>query len=404
MRSLRGNGTTVLHGGAAGHASLPDTTLPSIMRVPLTIHRFAGIQDVRQAVQRHPGELLQVLHRDSSHHIVQLGSSRYRFELVECRPGRWEGALVEVPFRHMTWRQQWLAIVRTLRRMLPCGSVRVARVRHTVGHFTRPEERAGLVPEQGFLPGDDRLAWLHEVCRTLRASPNPNTDLPASLDFRDAVVSDEDLKLVDKQLRGLPEALPRDQLELILEPLCSLALAPDTPARSRRDKMVASLCDRFARAHGFDMDTARRIVQLTAGLSAGSAFQQWLEKGATQLADALVAAVNPGAMERPTTPLPDVDPNTVNGLNLIGRHLKDLAAVLPGLPTSAVRPMLRCMGNIAALPDGDRVSQIELLALVARAHALTTERRAAGAQAPDAPRKPARVWGKKADMPVNAHH
>lgn len=402
MRSLHGSGTTA--STAVLRAMPPARHQPAIMRVPLTIHRFAGIQDVRQAVQRHPGELLQVLHRDSPHHIVQLGSNRYRFELVECRPGRWEGTLVEVPFRHMTSRQQLLAIVRALCRLLPCGSVRAARIRHTVGHFTQPGERAGLVPEQGFLPRDDRLVWLYELCRTLRASPNPNVDLPASLDFHDAAASDEDLKLIGKQLCDLPDALSRDQLELILEPLCSLPLAIDTPARARRDDMVAALCDKFARTHGFDMATARRIVQLTAGLCGGPMFQQWLENGATQLADGLVAAVNPNAMERPTTPLPEADPNTMNGLNVISRHLKDLAAVLPGLPPSAVSPILRCMGNIAALPDGDRVSQIELLNIVARAHALATERRAGGVQAPEAPHKPARVWGKRGDMPVNAHY
>ncbi|WP_422647764.1 hypothetical protein OJJOAM_001790 [Cupriavidus sp. H18C1] len=373
------------------------------MRVPLTIHRFAGIRDVRQAVQRRPGELLQALHRDSSHHIVQLGSNRYRFELVEGRSGRWEGALVEVPFRHMTWRQQLLAIVRTLCRLLPCGSVRAARVRHTVGHFTQPGERAGLVPELGFVPADDRLAWLYHVCRTLRTSPNPNVDMPASLDFRDAAVSDEDLKLIDKQLCGLPDVLSLDQLELILEPLCSLALARGTPARTRRDGMVASLCDKFAGTHRFDMATAKRIVQLSRGLCAGPAFQRWLEDGATQLADAVVAAVNPSAMSRPATPLADADANTLNGFNLISRHLKDLAAILPGLPPAAVSPMLRCMADIADLPDGDRVSRIELTAIVARAHALALERHRASDEAPDAPRKPARVWGKRADMPIRAH-
>lgn len=373
------------------------------MRVPLTIHRFASIQDIRHAVQRHPGELLQALHRDSSHHIVQLGRNRYRFELVVRQPGRWEGSLVEVPFRHMTWRQQLHAIVRTLCRLLPCGSVRAARIRQTVGHFTQPDERTGLVPEQGFLPADDRLAWLHELCRTFRDCPNPDVDVPASLDFRDAAVSDEDWKLIDKQLCSLPDALSRDQLELILEPLCSLALPSDTPARTRRDDMVASLCDKFAKTHDFDMATARRIVQLTGGLCAGPAFQQWLERGATQLADGLVAAVNPGAMERPATPLADAEPNSVNGFNLISRHLKDLAAILPGLPPLAVRPMLRCMGDIAAIPDGDRIGQIELGSIVARAHALATGPRAAGTEAADAPRKPGRVWGRRADMPVTSH-
>ncbi len=374
------------------------------MRVPPTIHRFASVQDVRQAVQRHPGELLQRLHRDGSHHIVQLGRNRFRFELIQCRPGRWEGTLVEVPFRHMTWRQQLLAIVRTLCRVLPCGSVRAARIRHTVGHFTQSEGRAELVPEQGLLPGDDRLAWLYELCRTFCAGPNPNVDLPASLDFREAAASVEDLKLVNKQLCGLPDALSLDQLELLVEPLCSLPLARDTPARTRRDEMVASLCDKFAKTHAFDMAPASRIVKLTAGLSTGPAFQQWLENGAMQLADGLVAAVNPGAVERPATPLPDADPNTVNGFNVISRRLKDLAAVLPALPRPAVWRMLRRMSDIAALPDGDRVSQIELQTIVARAQALAVRPRAVEAEAPGAPRKSARVWGRRADMPVSTHH
>ena len=400
MCSRHGNSTT------AATAVLrpclpPNTSLPSIMRVPLTIHRFASIQDVRQAVQRHPGELLQHLHRDGSHHIVQLGLNRYRFELIECKSGRWEGTLVEVPFRHMTCRQQLIAIVRTLCRVLPCGSVRAARIRHTVGHFTPSEGQGRLVPEQGFLPGDDRLAWLYGLCQAFRGSPNPNLDLPASLDFRDAAVSDEDLKLVNKQLCGLPDALSLDQLELILEPLCSLPLARDTPARARRDEMVASLCGKFAKAHAFDMAPARRIVQLTAGLSRGPAFQRWLEDGATRLANGLVAAVNPGAMDQPAAPLPGADANTVNGFNLINRHLKDLAALLPGLPPAALRHTLRCMAHIAALPDGDRVSQIEWQTIVARARAQAT----AGAEAADTPRKPRQgAWGRKADAPINSHH
>lgn len=374
------------------------------MRAPLTIHRFAGLQGVQQAVQRHPGDLLQNLYRDGTRHIVQLGRNRYRFELTECQRGRWEGTLVEVPFRHMTWPQQLLAIVRTLCRLVPCGSVRAPRIRHTVGHFIRPEGAAGLVPEQGFVPGDDRLAWLFQLCQAFGASPNPDVDLPASLNFRDASASDEELKLIDQQLCGLPDALSREQLELILEPLCSLTLPADAPARARRDEMVASLCGKFAQAHGFDMATARRIVQLTAGVSTGPAFQQWLRNGATKLSDGLIAAVNPGAMERPTAPLPDADPNTVQGFNLISGHLKDLAAILPGLSPRAVGPLLRCMGDIAALPDGDRISRIELRTLVARAHALAKERHGAGAQATDAPRRPARVWGKRADMPVKPQH
>lgn len=376
------------------------------MRIPVTIHRFRCIQDIRHAVRRHPGELLQKLHGDSAHHIVELGRNRYRFELVECRSGRWEGALVEVPFRHMTWRQQLLAIVRTLCRLLPCGSVRVARLRHTVGHYTQPGGPAGLVPEQGFLPADDRLVWLYELCRQFRTSPNARIDLPASLDFRDGVVSDEDLNLVDKPLRALPEALPLDQLELILEPLCSLTLAQNTKARSRRDQMVQLLCDRFAKAHehDFDMAAARRIVRLTAGLPTGRVFWQWLETGATQLADALVATVNPCAMSRPTRPLSGADANTVNGFKLISRHLTDLAAVLPGFPSRAVAPMLQRMAAIALLPDGDRVNQNELQAIVARAYAQTGEKMGTKAEAPEAARKPARVWGKRANMRANAHH
>ncbi len=402
MRSLHGNGTTACT-AVPGHAFLPVVRPPSIMRAPLTIHQFASIQDIRLAVQRRPGDLLQQLHSDGTHHIVQLGVNRYRFQLSKCPSGRWEGTLVEVPFRHMTWRQQWLAIVRTLCRLLPCGSVRNARIRHTVGHFTQAEGRVQLIPEQGFLPRDQRLGWLYQLCRRFHASVDANIDLPASLDFRDAVVSDDDLKLVEEQLRALPETLPRDRLELILEPLCSLAVPPDTPARVRRDDMVALLCDLFAKTHDFDMATGRRIVQLTGRLPVGPACRQWLENGATRLADGLAAAVNPCAMARKTEPLPGADANTVNGFQLISRHLKDLAAVLPVLSPPAAAAMLQSMADIAALPNGDRASRIELRTIVARAHALTAERHQAGAEVANAPRKPARVWGKRADMAIRAY-
>ncbi|QKS65110.1 hypothetical protein [Cupriavidus gilardii] len=392
-----------LCGGALPRLPAQSSPLPSIMRAPLTIHRFAGIQDIRLAVQRCPGELLQQLHGDGAHHIVQLGGNRYRFQLSECPSGRWEGMLVEVPFRHMTLRQQLLAIVRTLCRLLPCGSVRLARIRHTVGHFKPAEGRVGLIPERGFLPGDDRLVWLHDLCRRFHAGPDANIDLPASLDFRDAVVSDDDLELVDQQLRALPEMLRLDQLELILEPLCSLALPPGTPARGRRDDMAASLCDRFANAHGFEMAAARRIVQLMGGSPLGPAFRQWLENGALQLADGLAAAVNPCAMARTTEPLPGADAGTVKGFQLISRHLKDLAAVLPLLSPTAAASMLQAMSDIAAVPGGDRAARIELRTIVARAYALTTERDPAATEAPKAPRKPARVWGKPLGMPKEAH-
>lgn len=374
------------------------------MRAPLTIHRFAGIHDVRQAVHRHPGELLQTLHRDASHHIVQLGRNRYRFELCRHKTARMEGVLVEVPFRQMTWRQQLLAIVRTFCSVLPCGSVRSARIRYSLGHFRQPEGQDGLVPERGFFPGDSRLTWLYELCRGFRASPDPKLDLPASLDFRDAVVWSGYLSLLNEQLCALPETLRLDQLELILEPLCSLALAPGTEERTKRDEMVASLCDRFARSHDFDMAKAKRIVRLIAGLHAGPAFQHWLENGATRLADGLIAAVNPGGMGRPVTPLPDVDPKTASGFTLISRHLSDLAAVLPGLPPAAAGKILGAMRHIAVLPDGDRVNQIELQTIVARAQARATRPEPGGPDAPAPPHRPARVWGKRSDMPDSAHH
>ncbi|NSX03862.1 hypothetical protein [Cupriavidus gilardii] len=402
MPSLHGTGTTAST-AVRSHAYPPDTRLPSIMRAPLTIHRFAGIHDVRQAVHRHPGELLQTLHRDSSHHIVQLGRNRYRFELCQHKAPQMEGILVEVPFRQMTWRQQLFAIVRTFRSVLPCGSVRSARIRYSLGHFRQREGKDGLVPERGFLPGDSRLSWLYELCRGFRASGEPKLDIPASLDFRDAVVWNEYLDLLQEQLGALPEALRLDQLELILEPLCSLALAPGTEERKKRDELVASLCDRFAKSHDFDMAKAKRIVQLIAGLPAGPAFQHWLESGATRLADGLVAAVSPEGMKPPVTPLPDVDPTTASGFMLVTRHLGDLAAVLPGLPPAAVGKVLRYMGHIAALSGGERVNRIELQTIVARAQARATRTGPGGTDATAPPHRSARVWGKRSDMQADAH-